>query len=286
MFHLILTGLVLTAGLGNDQRITEERMAGRTVRIAVCQTLCIDSDREGNLQRIARAMDLAAKDKPQVVCFPETAILGWVNPAAHKLADPIPGPTTHRLAELASKHQVMIAIGLCEKEEDRLYDSAILMDIDGTILLKHRKINTLVELLDPPYTRGQPEDITVVDTRIGRVGMLICADTFDHRLLERAAACSPDLMIVPYGWAADVDAWPGHGKELAATVINAARAMGCAVVGTDLVGSISAGPWKGKTYGGQSVVSDRAGKILAALADRDVDIRVIDVPVGRAGPLD
>lgn len=261
-------------------------MTRGTVRIAVGQTLCIDSDREGNLRRIARAMDLAAKEKPQVICFPETAILGWVNPAAHKLADPIPGPTTRRLAELARKHQVMIAIGLCEKEEDRLYDSAILMDSDGTILLKHRKMNTLVELLTPPYTRGKPEDITAVDTRIGRIGMLICADTFDHRLLERAAACRPELMIVPYGWAADMEAWPGHGEELAATVSNAARAMGCAVVGTDLVGCISAGPWKGKTYGGQSVVCDRDGKILAVLADRDVEIRVIDVPVGRAGSLD
>lgn len=284
MFQLMVTGLWLASGLVNDPQVAEERMVRGTVRIAVCQTLCIDSDREGNLQRIARAMELAAKDKPQLVCFPETAILGWVNPAAHKMADPIPGPTTQRLAELAKKHKVMIAIGLCEKEGDKLYDSAILMDSDGAILLKHRKINTLVELLDPPYTRGKPEDITAVETRIGRVGMLICADTFDAKLLERAAKQKPELMIVPYGWAAEVDAWPEHGENLAKTVGNAAKAMGCAVVGTDLVGCISAGPWKGKTYGGQSVVCDRDGKVLTVLADRDVDIKVIEVPVGRAGP--
>jgi len=286
MLYSILTGIVLAVGLVHDPRASEKPMKANTVRVAVCQTLCIDSDREGNLQRIARAIDLAAKDKPQLVCFPETAILGWVNTMAHKMADPIPGPTTHRLAELAKKYQVMIAIGLCEKEEDRLYDSAILMDLDGTILLKHRKMNTLVELLDPPYTRGDPEDIAAVDTRIGRLGMLICADTFDSRLLERATASKPELMLVPYGWAADMAAWPGHGEELAKTVRNAAIALGCTVVGTDLVGSISAGPWKGKTYGGQSVVSDRHGKVLAVLADRDVDIRVLEVPVGRNDPLE
>jgi N-carbamoylputrescine amidase len=285
MFQLGMAGLMLLAGLVSDKPKAEDRMAGDTVRVAICQTLCIDSDREGNLQRIGRAMELAAKDKPQLACFPETAILGWVNPAAHKLADPIPGPTTKRLAELAKKHKVMIAIGLCEKEGDKLYDSAILMDIDGAILLKHRKMNTLVELLDPPYTRGHPEDIAAVDTRIGRVGMLICADTFDKKLLQRAADCQPELMIVPYGWAAEVSAWPDHGKNLATTVSNAAKAVGCAVVGTDLVGCISAGPWKGKTYGGQSVASDCDGKVLTVLADRDVDVKVIDVPVGRVAPL-
>lgn len=49
---------------------------------------------------------------------------------------------------------------------------------DGTILGKHRKINTLSELLDPPYAQGSLDKIQVVETPIGRIGMLVCADTF------------------------------------------------------------------------------------------------------------
>ncbi len=281
MWTVSFASLVLMSGLVDETASREERMTPKEVRVAICQTLCLDSDKDGNLHRIERAAEIAMKEKPQLLCYPETAILGWVNPAAHKLADPIPGPTTDRLAKLAKKHKVMIAIGLCEKEGDKLYDSAILMDVDGKILLKHRKINTLIELLDPPYVRGEAKDIEAVDTRIGRVGMLICADTFLPKLLDAAAAEKPDLMLVPYGWAADVGAWPDHGKNLATTVSKAAQATGCAVVGTDLVGAISDGPWRGKTYGGQSVVADREGKVLKVLADRDVDIAVIDVPVGR-----
>ena len=59
----------------------------KPVRIAICQTYCIDSDPSGNLRRIEHAMDIAAKGKAQLACFPETAILGWVNPDAHKLAE-------------------------------------------------------------------------------------------------------------------------------------------------------------------------------------------------------
>jgi predicted amidohydrolase len=249
--------------------------------VAVCQTLCIDSDREGNLRRITYAVEEAARQHAQLACFPETAVLGWINPEAHRLADPIPGPTTDRLADLARKHKLMIAIGLCEKDGEQLFDSVALIGPDGSILHKHRKINTLVELLTPPYARGTPEQIRAVDTPLGRIGLLICADTFVDELVIRAAAQSPELLIVPYGWAAGRDEWPQHGRRLADLVSSVAKRMGCPVVGTDLVGVISAGPWKDKTYGGQSVVADARGEILSVLRDRDVDLRVFDVAVGR-----
>lgn len=254
---------------------------GKTVRVAVCQTLCIDSDREGNLRRITYAVEEAARQRAQLACLPETAVLGWVNPEAHRLADPIPGPTSDRLADLARKHKLMIAIGLCEKDGERLFDSVVLIGPDGSILHKHRKINTLVELLTPPYARGTPDQIRAVDTPLGRVGLLICADTFVDELVGRAAAQSPELLIVPYGWAAGRDAWPQHGRRLADLVSSVAKRTGCPVVATDLVGVISAGPWKDNTYGGQSVVADARGEILGVLRDRDVDLRVFDVAIGR-----
>jgi len=253
----------------------------KTVRVAVCQTLCIDSDREGNLRRITYAVEQAAKQGAQLACFPETAVLGWINPEAHQLADPIPGATTDRLAALARKHKLMIAIGLCEKDGEQLFDSAVLIGTDGQILHKHRKINTLAELLTPPYTRGTPDHIRTVQTPLGHFGLLICADTFVDDLVSQAAAQSPELLIVPYGWAAGTDAWPAHGRRLADLVSSVAKRTGCPVVGTDLVGVISTGPWKGKTYGGQSVVADARGQILGVLRDRDVDLRVFDLPLGR-----
>lgn len=268
-------------GIGTPPSSSPQGEQGRALRIAVCQTFCIDSDIEGNLKRIEYAVEDAARQQADIACFPETALIGWVNPKAHELAAPIPGALSDRIAALAKKHEIMIAIGLCEKDGEALHDSVILVDTDGEILLKHRKINTLDELMDPPYTSGSVEDVAAVDTPIGRVGMLICADTFKDEYIDAAAAKKPELMIIPYGWAAGVSQWPQHAKQLEAVVTHTAKRAGCPVIGTDLVGSISTGPWKGKTYGGQSIVVGADGKILGVLRDRDAEVRIIEVAIGR-----
>jgi len=49
----------------------------------------------------------------------------------------------------------------------------------------------------------------------------------------------------------------------------------------DLVGEMTHGPWTGQTYGGSSFVADAAGRILLTLRDRDTDMKVIEVAIGR-----
>ncbi|MDR3772527.1 MAG: carbon-nitrogen hydrolase family protein [Terracidiphilus sp.] len=252
----------------------------KTVRLAVCQILVIDSDREGNFRRIEYALEQAEAQHADIALFPESSILGWENPEAHRLAEPIPGKDSDRIAGLARKYKVMIAIGLDEKDGDRLYDSAILIDKTGKLLAKHRKINVLPELMTPPYAEGRPEDIGVVETEFGRLAVLICADTFTDAYLERLKALKPDLMLVPYGWAAANDQWPEHSKLLEELVKKRAAQVECPMAGVDLVGEMTHGPWQGQTYGGSSFVADGKGTILLTARDRDTDFRVIDLGVG------
>jgi predicted amidohydrolase len=249
----------------------------REIAIAVCQLRCIDGDREGNLERIAEATRTAADAGAQIACFPETAIFGWVNPDAHRLADPIPGRTTEELARIAEENGIMLAIGLAERSGDSLHDSAILIDADGTLLLTHRKVNILTELMDPPYTPGPVEQSNVAQTSLGRIGMLVCADTFREDVVAAIAKQAPDLLIIPYGWAASSEQWPEHGDQLQAWVTHTAGSAGCPVIGVDLVGEITHGPWTGMTYGGQSVVSDATGGVVARLGDRVEEVVVVGV---------
>ena len=109
-----------------------------SVRIAMCQTVCLDGDRKGNLARAERAVAEAAAGKAEIVCLPEMAIYGWVNPDAHERAHPIPGDDSERLCELAKKHDVFLCAGLAEKDGEHLYDSALLIDSGGRILSKHQ----------------------------------------------------------------------------------------------------------------------------------------------------
>lgn len=247
------------------------------VKVAICQILVIDSDREGNFRRIEYALADAKAQGAQIAGFPESAILGWENPEAHRLAEPIPGADSQRIQDLAKKYGLMIAIGLDEKDGNRLYDSAILVDRTGKLLWKHRKINVLPWLMAPPYSQGDPSEINVVETEFGRIAFLICADTFTDSFFQRIRDLKPDFMIVPYGWAAKPAEWPEHAQELEKIVSKRARDLGCDVVGTDLVGIMSAGPWQGYTYGGASVAISASGEVITRLRDRDVEVRVVDV---------
>jgi predicted amidohydrolase len=254
----------------------------KSVRLAICQILVIDSDREGNFRRIEYALEGAQAQHADIAIFPESSILGWENPEAHAMAAPIPGRDSDRIGGLAQKYGVMIAIGLDEKDGNRLYDSAILVNKTGKLLWKHRKINVLPELMTPPYSQGRPEDIGIVETEFGRIAVLICADTFTDAFVERMKTLKPDLMLVPYGWAAPNDQWPQHSKQLEDLVKKRAAQVGCPMAGVDLVGEMTHGPWAGQTYGGSSFVADETGRIVLTLRDRDTDMQVIPVSVGRS----
>jgi predicted amidohydrolase len=243
------------------------------VKVAACQIKCIDGDREGNFKRIEKA--LKQLEKVDIACFPECSLLGWVNPKAHLLANAIPGPDTDRICTLAKKYNIMISIGLAEKEGNRLYDSVVLVDNMGQILLKHRKINLLTKLMNPPYASG--DKVSVVNTKFGRIGLLICADTFRDDLINQMREKKPDLLIIPYGWAEKQENWPEHGKKLERLVKRVAIRIKAGVIGTDLVGEITSGPWKGYIYGGQSVIVDKIGYSLAIGKDREPDILIQDI---------
>lgn len=245
----------------------------KRIQIALCQIFCLDGDRKGNLARAAHAVAEAARQRADVVCLPEMAVYGWVNPEAHDRAHPIPGADSDRLCALAREHRVFLTAGLAERDGAHLHDAAVLIDETGRILLKHRKINLLSELMTPPYTPGQR--VGIAETRFGRIGLLICADTHDPEILARMAELEPDLVVVPYGYAAKEDAWPEHGKELERVVRNAAKTMCAPVVGTNLVGQITHGPWRGMTYAGHSIVADRTGALVATGKDFDRDVQVV-----------
>lgn len=247
----------------------------QAVRVALCQIFGLDGDRSGNFVRIENALRQAAGEGADIACFPEAILLGWVNDEAHRRACAIPGPDTERLAGLARQYGIWICAGICEKSGTRLYDSAVLIDDAGEIRLRHRKINILTELMTPPYTPG--EEVAAVETPFGRLGVLICADTFREDILDRMAMLRCDLLLVPYGWAAPEDKWPDHAEALRDVVSHAAVRTGAAVVGVNLVGTITKGPWAGQVYGGQSVACDKGGAALLTLADRDRDIRSVRI---------
>ena len=233
------------------------------IKVAIAQPRCTDSDLDGNLARIGALVSRASEQGAEIVLFPETVDLGWVNPDAHDLAEPVQGgKAAETICSIALANAIWIGIGINEKDGELLYDTAILVDSGGRIVLKHHKINLLDWLMDPPYTSGTAEGIGVAQTPFGKVGMLICADSFREELVARLAELKPDLVYIPYGWAARQEEWPEHSFSLVQRVQKTARAVGAPVIGPNLVGRISKGPWTGYTYEGLSTAADAHGMSL------------------------
>ena len=251
------------------------------VKVAIAQIRCTDSDLEGNFSRIEEMVVRAAADSAKMVFFPETVDLGWVNPEAHRLAAPVPGPFSDRVASLARREKIWIGLGLCEKEGELLYDSAILINPQGEIVLKHRKLNLLAWLMTPPYSPGKVEDIQAVETPFGRVGVLICADSFEEELRAAMRARKPDLVYIPYGWAAPREKWPEHSFTLIRTVQRAACDIGAPVIGPNVVGEITHGPWTGQTYEGLSAAADANGMSLVQGKWNKEDLLILEITPGR-----
>jgi N-carbamoylputrescine amidase len=135
--------------------------------------------------------------------------------------------------------------------------------------------------MEPPYSTGTRDDIGVVETEFGRIGVIICADTFVDEFAQKVASLKPDLMLVPYGWAAKVEEWPAHEKDLERLVSSRAKLWQCPTIGTDLVGEMTHGPWKARTYGGASVVADANGNVVEVLRDRDTEVRIVELATYR-----
>jgi predicted amidohydrolase len=172
---------------------------------------------------------------------------------------------------------VHLCIGIEEFDTGRLYNSAILIDDQGQILLKHRPVNIPPKLMSPPYSAGNESDIAMANTKFGKIGLLICADTHREDILDRRAALKPNLLLVPYGYAENEQNWPAHGEEFHKVVINAAKQTGAMVIGTNLVGRISRGPWSGRVYGGRSIAVDKMGNIIDTAKDRDRDVKIVPI---------
>jgi predicted amidohydrolase len=245
------------------------------VKVAMCQIQIIDGDRQGNFLRIENAIIEAEPKNTDVICFPESAILGWLNPDAHTRAFAIPGQDSDRLCELAKKYKVYLCVGLDEKEGDNLYNSALLIDDQGQILLKHRQINVTQGLMNPPYTPG--DDVGAVNTKFGKLGLLICSDTQRDDILDSIKTLKPAMILTPCGYAEKEQNGPARGRELEEIVKNAANRSGAAVIGTNPVGQITNGPWAQRIYGGQSLAADKKGQIIAVAKDRERDVKIVSM---------
>ncbi|MCX5769163.1 MAG: carbon-nitrogen hydrolase family protein [Candidatus Hydrogenedentes bacterium] len=224
-------------------------------------------------------MRKAAGEKPDLVCLPEAVDFGWLYQKAREDALPIPGQYTDFLSNLAKELKIWISAGCLEKAGDKTYNAAVLIDRTGAIVLKHRKINTLPDLTAHLYDAGTAQDINVVDTEFGRVGVTICADNFDIDHPQKVADLGAWLLITPHGFAEKQSDLLDNGVSFINHIKKVAKKTKLWVVGTNTgLSTVAGGKWKGYRHSGCSTIADPAGKAAAIGRFIEPDLVIFDIP--------
>ena len=153
------------------------------VRAAIVQAAWT-GDQESMVEQHEKYVAEAAAAGTQVMCFQELfngPYFCQVQEADYySYAEAIPdGPTTKRFQEIAAKHGMVLVLPMYEEEQPGfLYNTAAVIDADGSYLGKYRKthIPQVKGFWEKFYFRPGNLGYPVFDTAVGRVGVYICYD--------------------------------------------------------------------------------------------------------------
>lgn len=176
----------------------------RIVRIAVLQAGMGHSRKgnpgtETNFGLLAGLARQAAKDKPDLIAFPEYAVSGWPYPseqAINGLAEAIPGegPWYSRYKALAGETRTAILGWLVEKDAGRLYNCSFLIDPNGRFVGKYRKVQAnLGEQTWWGWSQGQ--SFRPIEYDGVRYGISICADMWFPETVRCEELLGADVIL-------------------------------------------------------------------------------------------
>ena len=252
--------------------------AGSPYRVALVQMACGPVPEE-NVARAADRVAEAARAGAQLVCLPELFESQYFcqreDHALFALAEPIPGPTTERLAAVAREHRVAVVVPLFERRAPGLYhNSAVVLERDGSIAGRYRKMHIPDDPLYYEKFYFAPGDLgfPAFRTSVGRLAVLICWDQWYPEAARLAALAGAELLVYPtaIGWHPEERAEHGPAQYEAWQTIQRAHAIANGVyvavpnrVGHengDVRGDRVDGP--GIDFWGGSFVADPFGRIL------------------------
>jgi len=167
----------------------------RIVKVAAVHYKPHRSTTQQNLIKFSNFIATAASQKADIVCLPEAITLAGTTNDYVSASENVPGPTTEYLGKIAKKSNLYIVAGILEKSGDVVYNTAVLIDRNGNLAGKYRKVSLPQEEFDGGITPGN--SFPVFDTDFGRIGIMICWDvTFPEpaRVLAQKGA---EMIFLP-----------------------------------------------------------------------------------------
>jgi len=255
------------------------------VKIGLVQMSCTN-DKQANLQKATEKIREAAAKGAQIVCLQELFTSLYfcdVEDYEHfKLAEPIPGPSTDVLSQLAASLQIVIIASLFEKRAQGIYhNTTAVLDADGTYLGKYRKMHIPD---DPAYYEKfyfTPGDLgyKIFKTRYANFGVLICWDQWYPEAARITSLMGAEILFYPtaIGWATAQDEATNTEQFNAWQTIQRSHAVanGVHVVSVNRVGLEQEGLMK--FWGGSFIANPFGSVIYQASHDKEeVVVQEID----------
>jgi nitrilase len=212
----------------------------KTIRAAAVQISPVLFSGAGTLEKVLGAIAIAAAQGVQLIVFPETFVpyypyFSFIQPpvrmgAAHmqlyEEAVTVPGPVVDAVSRAARDATMVVVLGVTERDNGSLYNTQLIFDADGRLVLKRRKTTpTYHERM--VWGQGDGAGLTVATTAVGRVGALACWEHYNP--LARYALMAQHEQI-------HCGQFPGSmvgqifGDQMAVTMRHHALESGCFVV--------------------------------------------------------
>jgi len=264
----------------------------RIVRAAAIQIAPEFGSADGTVNKVCEYIAKAAAEGAQLVVFPETFVpyypyFSFIRPPMlagaehlrlHELAPTVPGPMPEAVAASAKQHAIVVVLGVNERDHGTLYNTQLIFDADGSLLLKRRKIT-------PTY---HDAGLKAVNTRVGRVGALACWEHYNPLARYALMADHEEIHCAQFPGSL---VGPIFADQMGVTIRHHALESGCFVVNAtgwlhdDQIRSVTSDEkLQGALRGGcHTAIVSPEGKYLAepltegeGLVVADLDMALID----------
>src|SRR6516165_7053009 len=211
-----------------------------SVRVAAVQLAPDLETPGGTVSKVLSALAEAAERGAQLVVFPETfvpwypyfsfvhapVVTGAEHIRLYENAVVVPGPVTEGMMAAARRHDIVVALGVNERDHGSLYNTQLIFDSDGQLVLKRRKITpTFHERMI--WGQGDGSGLAVVNTAVGRIGALACWEHYNPLARYALMAQHEEIHIAQFPGSM---VGPIFAEQIEVTIRHHALESGCFVV--------------------------------------------------------